>query len=167
VPPEFNLSTEVGPWDVSRHGWTIRFIAWMNEEFGGSGYSQYIEDHKAELARHAANIEIDNGSGHPVGYTAYANGGLLDALSPMNPILNQMSSGIVQVARSPLGDLDQYMPGFEPRTDMRNYYDYHHTAADTLDKIDPQGLRENSALLAVLSYMLVNLDRSHATPGSK
>jgi carboxypeptidase Q len=41
--------------------------------------------------------------------------------------------------------------------DSRRYFDYHHTAADTLDKIDPAELRENAAVVSVLAYALANL----------
>lgn len=49
------------------------------------------------------------------------------------------------------------VPTFDPIQDIRTYFDYHHTAADTLDKIDPQTNRENAALLAVLGYYLANV----------
>jgi len=41
--------------------------------------------------------------------------------------------------------------------DGRTYFNYHHTAADTLDKIVPRELRENGAAMAVMSYTLANL----------
>jgi Zn-dependent M28 family amino/carboxypeptidase len=41
---------------------------------------------------------------------------------------------------------------------VRTYFDYHHTAADTLDKIDPRELRENAAVVAVLAYALATMD---------
>jgi hypothetical protein len=41
--------------------------------------------------------------------------------------------------------------------DSRTYFDYHHTAADTLDKVNPTDLRENGALVGVLSYALATL----------
>ena len=48
------------------------------------------------------------------------------------------------------------VPGFEPLVDARNYFDYHHTAADTLDKVDPDNLRRQVAVLSVLVYFLAN-----------
>jgi hypothetical protein len=36
----------------------------------------------------------------------------------------------------------------------RHYFDYHHTPADTLDKVDPKALAQNSAALAALAYVL-------------
>ena len=50
------------------------------------------------------------------------------------------------------------VPTFAPIQDTRAYFDYHHTAADTLDKIRPQELREHVALAAVLAYALAAMD---------
>jgi hypothetical protein len=38
--------------------------------------------------------------------------------------------------------------------DGRTYFHYHHTAADTLDKVIPSELRENAAAMAVMGYAL-------------
>ena len=46
------------------------------------------------------------------------------------------------------------VPGIGILQDGRKYFDYHHTAADTLDKVDPQQLRENAAAMAVIAYGL-------------
>ena len=51
------------------------------------------------------------------------------------------------------------MPNFSPIQDSRFYFNYHHTAADTLDKIDPHELAENAAINAVLAYALANLEQ--------
>ena len=48
-------------------------------------------------------------------------------------------------------------PGFSPLVDARHYFDYHHTAADTLDKVDPQNLKSQVATMAVLAYYLAQL----------
>ena len=138
---------------------TLRFIAWMNEENGGSGYTTYIEEHRSEFGNHIAEIEMDNGTLHPAGYIAYADDKLIEALSPLQPLLRRMSSGVVRKSPSAMSDLDEFMPGFGPLTDNRGYYDYHHTAADTFDKIDPKGLQENSAVLALLGYALAEVDK--------
>jgi len=49
------------------------------------------------------------------------------------------------------------VPGFSPLVDARHYFDYHHTAADTLDKVDPQNLKTQVATMAVLAYYLAQL----------
>jgi carboxypeptidase Q len=135
---------------------TIRFIAWMNEENaanGGNGYDQYAEDHRSELSKHVADIEIDVGTWHPVGYEVYASESLLNALHPLQSVLGKISSGVV-LLRQAHGDMDDFMPGFEPFVDNRTYYDSHHTVADTFAMIDPRGLQENAALVAVLGYAM-------------
>ena len=43
------------------------------------------------------------------------------------------------------------VPGFGHRTVMEHYFDWHHSNADTLDKIDKQDFRKNTAALAVLA----------------
>lgn len=138
---------------------TIRFIAWMNEENaanGGNGYDQYATDHKSELSKHVADIEIDVGTWHPVGYEVYASESLLKALTPLQSVLANMSSGVVRI-RPARGDMDDFMPGFEPFVDSRTYYDSHHTVADTFAMIDPRGLQENAALVAVLGYAMASV----------
>jgi carboxypeptidase Q len=51
------------------------------------------------------------------------------------------------------------VPAFSPIQDNRFYFNYHHTAADTLDKIVPKELAENSAVVAVVAYALANMER--------
>jgi len=48
------------------------------------------------------------------------------------------------------------VPNFTPTVDDRHYFDYHHTAADTFDKVVPQELNENAAVSAVLAYALAD-----------
>jgi hypothetical protein len=48
------------------------------------------------------------------------------------------------------------VPSFAPVQDSRFYFNYHHTAADTFDKVDPKHLNENAAIMAVLAYALAD-----------
>jgi len=48
------------------------------------------------------------------------------------------------------------VPSFAPVQDSRTYFNYHHTAADTFDKVDPKHLNENAAVIAVLAYALAD-----------
>ena len=48
------------------------------------------------------------------------------------------------------------VPGFAPNQDSRFYFNYHHTAADTFDKVNPQELSENAAVMTVLAYALAD-----------
>jgi hypothetical protein len=46
------------------------------------------------------------------------------------------------------------VPGFDLEPDGHHYFDIHHTAADTLDKIRPEDLRRNAGAIALLAYLL-------------
>jgi hypothetical protein len=50
------------------------------------------------------------------------------------------------------------VPSLAPRTTGAHYFDWHHTEADTLDKVDPEDFRKNAAMLAVVTYVLADMD---------
>jgi hypothetical protein len=51
------------------------------------------------------------------------------------------------------------VPSFAPLVDTSKYFHYHHTPADTFDKVDPDSLRRQVAVLSVLSWYLANMDQ--------
>jgi carboxypeptidase Q len=138
---------------------TIRFVAWVDEEGGISGALQYVKDYPA--ASHFAAIESDTGAGHPVGYLTDSTPEAFATLQPIAPLLEQFGIVATRTAEEAAADISPLswagVPGFAPLMDSRKYFDYHHTAADTLDKVDAKELRENGALVGVLSYALANL----------
>jgi len=141
---------------------TIRVIAWMNEENGLMGGRTYAEDYKAEFSNHIAAVESDLGAGHPVGITAHASARALEMLQPISAILQASGAGIVRQTQNAEGadisPLDAAgIPTLAPIQDNRTYFNYHHTAADTLDKIVPRELAENAAVVAVIAYAIANL----------
>ena len=50
------------------------------------------------------------------------------------------------------------VPALSPRTTEAHYFDWHHTEADTLDKVDPVEFRKNAAMLSVVTYVLADMD---------
>jgi carboxypeptidase Q len=147
---------------------TIRVIAWMNEEFGGSGGRAYAADHKGEIAKHFAAIESDLGAGHPTGIQMSAPAVNMPALQPAAQILQSSGAGMIRAADGTGSDISPLLalgvPCFEPIQDERFYFNYHHTAADTLDKVVPRELQENAAVMAVLAYSLANLPKDLERP---
>jgi carboxypeptidase Q len=141
---------------------TIRVIAWMDEENGGRGHDAYAKDHAAELANHLAAIESDNGASHPLGFNAKINPKGLPLLKPVQDVLQSFGANLIQLTdRSPGADIAPLakvgIPTLGILQDARTYFNYHHTAADTLDKIVPQELRENAAAMAVMGWALANM----------
>jgi Zn-dependent M28 family amino/carboxypeptidase len=143
-------------------GRTIRVIAWMDEENGGRGHDAYAKAHQAELGNYAAAIESDLGASHPLGFRADINAKALPLLKPVQNVLQSFGANVIQLTdHSPGADIEPLakagVPAFSVLQDARTYFNYHHTAADTLDKIVPQELRENAAALAVMGYALANI----------
>jgi Zn-dependent M28 family amino/carboxypeptidase len=142
---------------------TIRVIAWMNEENGLRGGQTYDKEHANEIANQFAAIETDGGADHPVGINVAGKPELKDFLSPVAQVLEKSGAGILQRREEVGADIDPLrkrgVPNFSPIQDNRFYFSYHHSAADTLDKIDPHELAENAAINAVLAYALANLEQ--------
>lgn len=142
---------------------TIRFIAWMNEENGGRGSAAYIAEQEPNVAKHFAAIEADLGASHPIGFLFSGKQEAVPRLAPISNILRTQGAGASQVQAgvgSDVGPLTQRgVPSFAPWFNTETYFLYHHTAADTLDKIKPRELAENASVMAVLAYGLANLEQ--------
>ena len=141
---------------------TIRVIAWMDEENTGSGQTAYTKAHGSEFGNHVAAIESDSGAGHPLGFEGKIPKAAVPLLRPMLAILAGSGSNLLNIVDdSPEADItpmaESGVPAFGLLQDGRDYFKYHHTSADTLDKIDPQALRENAAAMAVLGYAVADL----------
>jgi len=138
---------------------TLRVIAWMDEENGGGGHDAYGKTHAAEMPNHIAAVESDAGAGHPLGFSLRMSAAAQASLRPLVEVLAPVGATVLRpTSVSPGSDIeplvDAGVPGIGIIQDGRKYFDYHHTPADTLDKVDPQELRENAAAMAVMGYAL-------------
>ncbi len=140
---------------------TIRVVAFMNEENGFVGAKTYAE--KADIDKHFAAIESDLGASHPVGFLYAGKEEGLNFFGELSKILESQGANIVQRQPSVSSDISELtkkgVPSFAPWYDTRTYFNYHHNAADTLDKVNPKELAENASLMAVLAYGLANLEQ--------
>ncbi len=142
---------------------TIRVIAWMNEENGTRGGEGYAKDHRSDIANQFAAIETDLGADHPTGINVVGTPELRGYVTPIAKVLEDTGAGLLNArgeAGTDVGPLTKLgVPSFSPIQDSRFYFNYHHTAADTLDKIDPRHLAETAALNVALAYGLANLEQ--------
>ncbi len=141
---------------------TLRVIAWMDEETGGAGSQAYSKDHEAEFANHVAAIESDAGAGHPLGFEAKISEKAAHVLRPALDALQSIGANLLRESTYPPGaDIahmsDAGVPALGIDEDGRLYFHYHHSAADTLDKVVPIELRENAAAMAVMGYALASM----------
>ncbi|MBA3463774.1 MAG: M20/M25/M40 family metallo-hydrolase [Deltaproteobacteria bacterium] len=144
---------------------TIRVVLWTNEENGVRGAKAYVKDHEAELAKHVLAVESDGGGFAPRGFIMLARkdvapraeSRLTDILSLLRPL---QSSRLINGDRSGT-DVEPMAPHGVPTLEILSanakYFDYHHSAADTLDKVDPGELAEAVAAMAVLAYVVADM----------
>jgi len=141
---------------------TIRVVAWMSEENGSVGSKQYAKDYEKE--NHFAAMETDGGAGHPLGINIKASSVVKKMLAPVAAILQDSGAGALDLVEHCGADIEPLekagVPSFSPIQDSRSYFNYHHTAADTLDKIVPKELAENSAVVAIAAYALANMEQA-------
>lgn len=139
---------------------TIRCVAWMSEEEGSEGAAAYMADHKDDVGNHVGAIESDLGADHPSGIFYAGKPELGQWLRPLSPVLDAIGAETLVSAPETGEDIDgltvKGVPSFAPKQDSRFYFNYHHTAADTFDKVDPKHLNENAAVMAVLAFALAD-----------
>jgi len=143
---------------------TIRFIAYMNEENGLVGGTEYAAEQRPNIAKHFAAIEADLGASNTVGILFAGQSEILRYIAPISKILANQGSGLIQQqggVGADIGPLTQLgVPSFAPWFDTRTYFNYHHTAADTFDKVEPKLLAKCGSVMAVLAYGLANLEQT-------
>jgi Zn-dependent M28 family amino/carboxypeptidase len=139
---------------------TIRGVLFMNEENGLRGGRKYFENaaKREEVQKHIAVIESDAGSATPVGFITTLEGKNLERTQARMKVLDRItalrfdSSKHTGADTSPFTDAG--IPGFGFVPDPRHYFDFHHTPADTLDKVDPKALAQDTAAVAALAYVI-------------
>lgn len=141
---------------------TIRVIAFMNEENGGRGSKAYFEENKDNLKNHFAVIESDLGASHAIGFATSLKDSAAPMLAPISRALRSQGAFMIEHTKGLGADIEPFenkgVPAFAPKLDARTYFKYHHTPADTFDKIDLKELQELGSVLAVLVYSLANLE---------
>jgi len=139
---------------------TIRVAFWVNEENGGRGGEAYRAFVGDRIENHVAAIEMDGGAEAPRGFGAGAGQDSLDMLKQIGTLLERVGAGEITGGGGG-ADITPLMrdgvPGLSERTVGTHYFDWHHSEADTLDKVDPQDFRKNMAALAVMGYVLADM----------
>ncbi len=156
---------------------TLRVVLWTNEENGLRGGRAYRKALGDQVKHHVAAIEMDGGCERPVGFGASLGGShgeseegskastpaaekMLAKLREIGALLEGIGAGSITSGGggADIGPLmREGVPGLALRTVMEHYFDWHHTDADTLDKVDPLNLRRATAMLAVMGFVLADM----------
>jgi carboxypeptidase Q len=139
---------------------TIRVVLWTNEEIGTAGGNGYRDAHRFELGDHIYALESDNGVFTPHGIQFGGSAAGLVMMKSIVPLLQRVGADSVSAGGSetdigPIVALG--VPSITLDTDQSRYFWYHHTEADTPEKIDPADLQKVTAIMAVLANTIGNM----------
>ncbi|KFZ36597.1 peptidase M28 [Shewanella mangrovi] len=137
---------------------TIRVVLFAAEEIGMIGGKAYVERHKDEMAKHYIAAESDFGADRiyradlKVAASVFNEAqALLTSLTAIGVELGDNNArGGSEVSLLPA----QGVPVASLRQNGQDYFDYHHTPNDTLDKVDPAALAQNVAVYAQFAYLM-------------
>jgi len=139
---------------------TIRVVGWTNEENGGRGGQAYRDAHRAEVDKHVLAIESDGGVFKPQGFSFTGSDAAVDMLKQIALLLDRIDAGAM-VKGGGGADIGPIMalgvPGLGLNVDGTKYFWYHHTDADTIDKLDPNDMARCVAAMAVMAYVAADM----------
>ncbi|MBL4939241.1 MAG: M20/M25/M40 family metallo-hydrolase [Lutibacter sp.] len=137
---------------------TIRVVLFMNEENGLRGGRKYAEEAKKNNENHIAALESDSGGFTPRGFSFYTkkHQKLFNSWKPLlAPYgLHDIKEGGSGADIGPLKSETISLFGYRP--DSQRYFDYHHAANDTFDKVNKRELELGAASMSALVYLLDN-----------
>ena len=137
---------------------SIRVIAFANEEQGLLGAKAYARDNAAIMPKHVIGAESDFGAGRIYALRAGVAAAAWPALERIGAVLAPLGIELQRDAGGPGPDIipmhQAGMPWAQLAQDGTDYFDYHHTADDTLDKIEPAALDQQVAAYAAFTWMM-------------
>lgn len=139
---------------------TIRVVLWTNEENGSRGALAYRDTHSSELDKHVMAMESDNGVFKPLGYRIGGPDSALAIARDIASLLSGIGASSVAAGGSeadvePL--LERGVPVVSLAVEGTRYFWYHHSEADTMDKLNPRDMAECVALMAVMAYVVADM----------
>jgi carboxypeptidase Q len=139
---------------------TVRVVGWVAEEEGIYGGQAYADAPARAREEHVLGIESDSGVFSPLGFGFSGSQEALSVVRAIGELLDPIGAGEITEGGggADIGPLvRQGMPGMGLNVDETRYFWYHHTNADTLDKLDPDELARCVAAMAVMAYVVADL----------
>jgi carboxypeptidase Q len=141
---------------------TVRVVLWTNEENGARGAAAYRDAHAGEIAKHVLAIESDNGTFAPVGFRVSGSDAAFTVAQSIGPLLARIGAGLIEPEKEgPETDIAPLValgvPGMGLTVDRTRYFWYHHSEADTFDKLDAGEVSRCVAAMAVMAYVIAEM----------
>ena len=141
---------------------TIRVVAFANEERGLFGGKAYAAANAGAVAQHQIVSESDFGAGRIYSFNTNAPASAKGAVAQIAEALQPLGIAVVDGEGGPesdVGPIAQLGAAWASLShDGTHYFDLHHSAEDTLDKIDPKDLAQNVAAYAVFAWLASQAD---------
>ena len=140
---------------------TIRCVLWTNEENGLRGANAYRNKYLDKLKDHILAIESDAGVFKPSGFGFTGPDESLYILQDIGTLLKPIQSGVITKGGggADIGPImAEGVPGMGLTVESKKYFWYHHTAADTWDKLNIQEFNQCVATMAVMSFVVADMD---------
>jgi carboxypeptidase Q len=140
---------------------TIRVVGWTNEENGTRGGLAYRDAHAKEAEQHILAIESDEGVFAPEGFGFTGSDEAFAVVSQVGSFLDRIGAGKITKGGggADIGPIMQLgVPGMGLNVDGTKYFWYHHTEADTPDKLDPADVAKCVATMAVMAYVIADME---------
>jgi len=142
---------------------TIRVVLWTNEENGLRGGNAYRDAHRSELSRHVLAIESDAGVFAPLGFGFTGSDEAFAIVQQVGRLLEPFGAGAITRGGggADIGPIMQEgVPGMGLNVDGTRYFWYHHTDADTIDKLNPREMALCTAAMAIMAYVVADLPQA-------
>jgi carboxypeptidase Q len=140
---------------------TLRVVLFTNEENGLRGGLGYRDAHAAELKDHVAALESDSGGFRPLGFGFTGGDAARATVRAIAHLLEPLGATRVkdEGGGADIGPLAQAggVPTLSLDVDGERYFTYHHTPADTLERLNAEDLSQGAAAVAVMAYVLADL----------
>ncbi len=140
---------------------TVRVVLFTNEENGLRGGLAYRDRHRLELQDHVLMLESDSGVFRPRGFGFTGSPQARLAVESIATLLKSIETSRIGPSGggADIGPSVQaaQVPAMSLEVDGSRYFAYHHTAADTVDKLDPIDVARCVAAVAVMAYVVADL----------
>jgi carboxypeptidase Q len=140
---------------------TVRVVLFANEENGLRGGLGYRDRHTAALRDHVLTIESDTGVFRPLGFGFTGSPEARARVMAIASLLAGIGADRVGAAG---GGADigpsvraANLPSMSLDVDGSKYFLYHHTPADTVERLDPEDVAKCTAAMAVMAYVVADL----------
>lgn len=142
---------------------TVRVVLWTNEENGLRGARAYEAAHSDSVERHVMAMESDAGVFRPLGFNVAGSDSAMTVLRQVARLLEPIGADRIRAGGggadiSPL--IARGVPGMGLDVDGEKYFWFHHSEADTVDKLDPRDVALSTAAMAVMAYVVAEMEET-------